>query len=490
MIKGNLLRRIKLYSKRLFDNIYDCPNVFVVSEDWPGDFPGRTFLALTSLYLSLDDNQEEKAIAKNKIDILFNEIKGHLNEDYFFGQIYDSNHINEQQLSGNGWYIRGLSRYYEITHDEKVYKMIKTISEKLLIPLAKEYKDYPLTLRKEKGDVSGHIIHDNKDKWILSSDVGCAYILLDGYVSAYEVLKDESLKDAIKLVIDAFEKADVVNVMFQTHATLTATRGILRFYQATKEEKYLKLAIKMFDIYQKEGMTDDFENINWFMKENGRTWTEPCCVVDSFILAKHLYLITKEVKYLKTYNRIYINGVRTFQRNNGGAGCSTIIRHGVGELKIWMYEAFFCCSLREGEGFYELASSVIKDDNSYLFLIDEGMEDENINVDIDLYEKKIIHLDFKKDLEVLIYVPDGIKTKFDVKDNILKIKGHKGESIDIDFELDVIKDEYRYLYGDMLLTQKEKHIDRLFKLSGNNYSYIYNSSLFSENELKELVQKL
>ena len=44
MVNGNLLKRIKLNTSRLLDDIYNYPNVFQNTSDWPGDFPGRTLL--------------------------------------------------------------------------------------------------------------------------------------------------------------------------------------------------------------------------------------------------------------------------------------------------------------------------------------------------------------------------------------------------------------------------------------------------------------
>ena len=490
MLTGKLFKRIKIYAKRLCDDIYDYPLVFEKEDGWPGDFPGRTLLALSCLFLSLDDTDSEKNVIKEKINVFLNNLYKYVNEDFYFGPKINLRQINEQQLSGNSWYFRGLCRYYEISHDQNIFNKLKSISNKLLIPLADEYRTYPIHKREENGGVSGHILKDSNNNWILSSDVGCAFILLDGYVSIYRIIKDEKLKKAIEKIIDIFADIDVVNLMFQTHATLTATRAILNFYEMTKNEKYLKLAIKLFDIYQREGMSDDYENINWFLKNNGYTWTEPCCVIDSFILSKHLYLITKEIKYLKLYNRIYINGLRTFQRNNGGAGCTTISRNGNGEMRVWLYEAYFCCTLREGEGFYELSRSFVKNQNSYTFLIDESMEDECIKADIDLYEKGIFHLEFKKDLEVVIYVPDGFKSKEIKQSNFLKLNGNIGQVIDVHFELDVHRDGIRCLYGDMLLTQKNSSKTRMFIVDQKNYSLISNSLTMSEMDLNELVQKI
>ena len=42
-------------------------------------------------------------------------------------------------------------------------------------------------------------------------------------------------------------------------------------------------------------MTATYENYNWFGNGHKETWTEPCAVVDSLILALELYRLTKDV---------------------------------------------------------------------------------------------------------------------------------------------------------------------------------------------------
>ena len=488
MINGKLLERIKKNTLRVLDDIYNYPSVFKYSLDWPGDFPGRTLLALTSLYLIYPKNSVESKNIKVRIDVIFSHIEEYLNEDGYFGPLFDINRINEQQLAGNSWFFRGLCRYYQMTKDMKIINWLERITEKFLIPLSTCYSTYPIKERKPDGGVAGHIVKSKDNNWLLSSDIGGAFILLDGYVSIYETLKSEELKVSIERIIDAYQKIDFVNLNCQTHATLTCARAILRFYQVTKENKYLELVKYIFDKYEKIGMSDDYQNVNWFLKND--SWTEPCCVIDSFILSKHLYLITNENKYLVLFNRIYLNGLRTFQRNNGGAGCTSIAKDEKRELKATMYEAFFCCSLREGEGMYELSTSILKEKDKYLFMIPESFEDDTLIADIDLYEDKTMLIKFKKSASISIYVPDGFHSDYQVKNNLITINGNAGNIIKIDFEIDIHKEGYRYMIGDMLLSKKMKHFDKIYNLENNQYSYIYDSSKFDEEEILKLIQDL
>src|SRR5690606_15790318 len=127
-----------------------------------------------------------------------------------------------------------------------------------------------------------HLLKKVYEKWHLSSDVGCAFIMLDGVTHAYEITRDERLLELIWTMINKFEELDLIANNCQTHATLSATRGIMRFYELTKNSGILNKVIQVFNLYIDKGMTLNYANLNWFGKNS---WTEPCAVVDSYILA-------------------------------------------------------------------------------------------------------------------------------------------------------------------------------------------------------------
>ena len=488
MIDGKLLRRTKLNLNRLLDPIYTNPRVFDYCPDWPGDFPGRALLSFTSLYQAFEGCDEERNVLKYKIQAIVSHLEEHINKDKFFGPVFNKDYIYEQQLSGNAWYIRGLCKYYDIFKDDKVIEYLHLISENFLIPLSKQYASYPIHERLFDGGVCGREAESKDGNWLLSSDVGCAYILLDGFVSCYEIIKTPQLKSAIELAINEYSKIDFVSLKCQTHATMTCARAILRFYLITKEEKYLNLVIDIFNKYVKYGMTDDYQNVNWFRKEN--SWTEPCCVVDSFILAKQLYLITNDVLYLKLYNRIYLNGLRTFQRINGGAGCSTVVKDDQRVLKQWMFEAFFCCTMRTSEGLYELSKSLLRQNDEYVLLISQSFKNDDIEIHIDLYDEKVFEITFHRPVTISIYVPDGFESDYKVTNNFIKVSGEKEQTVSIKFELAINKSRQTYLLGDMVLSQKNKHISTIYYINKYQYSLIYDSSILTEETIKDIEQKL
>ena len=109
-VGGELLIRAMKNFDRLESEIYQPENVFIdykhsTPDVWAGDKEGRIILGLvlearathrTPLYL-------EKIIQM---------LPKRMNAKGYLGQIYE-NTIDEQQLSGHGWLLRGLCEYYE-----------------------------------------------------------------------------------------------------------------------------------------------------------------------------------------------------------------------------------------------------------------------------------------------------------------------------------------------------------------------------------------
>lgn len=352
----NLNKHIERSFKRLSDDIYSINRIWQNENyDWPGDFEGRALLAFVCLY----------EITNQKIpcmDEMINDLLKHLNKEGYMGKI--ANGIaDEQQLSGHSWLLRGLCEYYNIFKDEKSLKYANRVIENLYLPLIDLYNNYPLNRNKNnEGGVSGST-YKTINNWKLSSDIGCAYICLDGLTAYYEITKDNDVKKAIDLLINGFINLDRLALKCQTHATLTGARGIMRLYKITNEEKYLDYVIEIFDFYIKYGMTLNYENINWFNRND--SWTEPCAVVDSFILSLWLYETTNEKKYQILASRIWFNGLLFCHRENGGAGPNTCVNLKQPYLNISMYEAFFCCSMRYCEGLkyaWQYEHIIISDD--------------------------------------------------------------------------------------------------------------------------------
>ena len=110
-----------------------------------------------------------------------------------------------------------------------------------------------------------------------------------------------------------------------------------------KDDMYFAAAEQVF-------MTENYENYNWFGRYE--TWTEPCAIIDSYMLAVQLWQHTLKFKYLELAEKIYYNAICHTQRYNGGFGCDNCpgITQNTDDLDVHIPEAHWCCTMRGGEG--------------------------------------------------------------------------------------------------------------------------------------------
>jgi hypothetical protein len=338
------MKNIEKNSKRLQEELYQIDKVFKdPSYTWQGDWEGRALLAFGCHYQMTGEEIPCMHQLVEKLDEKTNEYG-------FLGPVFDGKIVNEQQLSGHNWYLRGLIKYAQNFASEKALALLKSTVKHLYAPLLPWFENYPLEREKGIGGVSGtntKILNG----WQTSSDIGCAYMSVDGLAKYYALTKDEETRALLDKIIEIFDKTDFVKYGFQTHTTLTCLRGVLTMYETTGENGYLTLVKEKFALYIKYGMTLTYENFNWFGRED--TWTEPCAVTDSFILATKLYKITGDKDYLTLARRIWFNGLQFCQRDNGGAGPNTCVTETQRVLKVSSYEAYYCCTMRYAEGLLE-----------------------------------------------------------------------------------------------------------------------------------------
>ncbi len=343
-----LALRIDLNFSRLMDDpYYQIGQIFSPDGyEWYGDKEGRALLAFVSHY----------KISKNKIpcmDQMMQEMKSHLNRHLFFGPLAGEI-IHEQQLSGHSWLLRGLCEYYEQFKDDFSLDLIRHVCRHLYLPTKGRYRTYPIDRpAKKEGGVSGKSVAI-LNNWKLSSDIGCAFMSIDGLSHAFAVTNDSEIKELVDEMILVYRGIDKYALRAQTHCTLTAARGMMRMYRLTNERSYLDAAKEIYVLYTAgKGMTYTYQNVNWWGRND--TWTEPCAIVDSLMLACDLYLTEGKEEYRRTAARIYHNGLATAQRANGGAGTDTVVTSeegGTSLLQSKKYEAYFCCTMRLSEGLW------------------------------------------------------------------------------------------------------------------------------------------
>ncbi|MBM7565526.1 beta-L-arabinofuranosidase domain-containing protein [Paenibacillus sacheonensis] len=344
-LEGDLRDRLTASASRLADSLYGPDEVFKpASYDWPGDNEGRTLLAqvLTARATGTEPLHAAAIMAK---------LPEAVNERGYFGSILPDGMTDEQQLSGNSWYLRALAELYAWKKEPEVLRQIERVVRGLLLPAKAHFEHYPTDPleRANEGEAAGTRGDKPVRDWYLSTDIGCAFIMLDGATHAYELLRWPELRETIDAMIRKFLSIDLLAINAQTHATLSALRGMLRYYGLSRNAGLLAAAERVFELYVQEGMTENGANRNWF---NRPWWTEPCAVVDSFVAAFELWRLTSKPDYLETAHLIYYNGLSHGQRPNGGFGCDNCAGSKERELFALenLYEAYWCCTMRGGEG--------------------------------------------------------------------------------------------------------------------------------------------
>ncbi len=378
-MRGDLAVRSGLNYARLEGDWYRPDEVFKAdSHGWPGDWEGRVVLALTLL-------EQSTHRPSAYLEEILRLIPSHINERGYFGQILPPNTFDEQHFGGHSWMLRGLSEYYIYKRKPETLAALRRMVDGFLMPAKGAFAQYPIepVVRFEKQGV-----------WILSklqtktrhhaetSDAGCVFIMIDGASAVYEIDPKPQLRELIDEMITRFMEMDLEALHIQTHATLSAARGILRMYELTGEQKYLDMAAARYALYRKAAWTEGYGNYNWF---GAPRWTEPCAIVDSLIVATMLWKHLKDEEYLHDAHLIYYNALSHSNRINGSFGSDRCCGARDAEETLFLspinYETYWCCTMRGGEGFSRaIAYSFFMDGNT-IYVPQYNSCEANVTVD-------------------------------------------------------------------------------------------------------------
>lgn len=531
-IKGELAVRSGLNYSRLEGRWYRPDEVFSADQHgWPADWEGRIILALSLLSQSTHRTPAY-------LDDIVSELPKHLNEKGYLGQILPEGKFDEQQLAGHSWLIRGLIEYYKITKSENVKVIIEGVVNNLLLASKGCYCKYPVTMEEREKE---------NDTWVLSklqsktknhagtSDAGCGFIMLDGATAAYELLKWPDLKQIIDEMIETFLKINLDSNHIQTHATLSALRGILRLYELTAEQKYLEIVINKFDFYKAEAWTEAYGNYNWFGVPR---WTEPCAIIDSYIVAVGLWKVTGNPQYIEEAHKIYFNAISHGQRYTGAFGTDKCVGAAEAEDRFFIspqtFEVYWCCSMRGGEGFtraieynffiekdsiyipfYNNCTAKIVFDDGYMLLEEKTEYPYNGSVSF-----KILESTSDSSKTIKLFAPSWAdKYKVSINGNMVDaaygngfavIDGFfiSGDIISVEFEVSVRSEEgsfknsvkgcHKFLYGPMILAYKGDICTEISVPSDSNFERVgrsefrivgYNGVFTSLCDVKDLTSE-
>jgi hypothetical protein len=451
-----------------------------ISRTWPGDREGRIMLALTL---------QARATGRSPkyLDELIQMFPDKVNKKGYLGPIYQDT-INEQQLFGHGWLLRAFSEYYIWKEDPKVKGYIENIISNLGMSTKGTHKNYPIepAKRMQNAGAAAGTIQNIVNNWLLSSDIGANFMFMNGLIQAYQIIPSEELKELIDEMVARFLEMDLLEIKAQTHSTLSALIGLVRYYEITGDAYLLKEAEKRYELYKEFAMTENYANFNWFGRP---THTEACAIIDSYILAVQLWQHTRNPTYLEDAHHIYFNAISHSHHANGGFGLNNCPGPAGEHLKVTPHnEAFWCCTMRGGEGmakaiqynyftsadtlfvpFYNSNAATIKfkkGDIRISEVTDYPFRDE--------VSFRIIQSDIQDNFVISLFLPSWIKdqklyvndkeTDFDVSNGFLtaSVSGTEGTVIELKYNMEkgvteilnkhyTDNDLFRIHYGPLLL---------------------------------------
>ena len=251
-------------------------------------------------------------------------------------------------------------------------------------------------------------------------------------------------------------------------------------------------------------MTLNYANYNWFTLPK---WTETCAIVDSAMVAMQLYTYTNSPDYLIFVNRVYLNAIRTAQRDCGGAGCETCATSESPEIKMFMYEAFFCCTMRITEGLNALVNfQLIRDNNNLIIPFHSSFEAKLDEAIIKVTTKGIyghkkiqINLTNTKGINSLkIYIPKNSRVicseQYTQTDNFVVIYNFENKIL-LDIICEPVKESLLnadiYRLGDILLARRNNNaVGEFYHINGQDYYPLINMMQLSKEETENIVQSL
>jgi uncharacterized protein len=340
---GDLLRRLHANFNRLEQDDYLPATLYErdAAGGWPGDTVGRTLLAWASLAQAT--GRAPKYLART-----LSLLPAHLNEQGYLGSISDA--LDEQQFSGHGWLVSGLLECHKLSGDAGLLDHAQRMTNALFLQARGRMDTYPRdpAARIVSGAPAGTRV-TTLGGWTISSDTGCIFITLEGLVRAWALSRDAAQKALIDEMFETYCQTDLLGISAQLHASLTAARQFLAYHDLNSQPALLARAREVYGWFRDGAITENYANYNWF---NRPTWTEPCAVVDAFIVALQLWRRTGEAGYLDDAHHIYYNALGYAQKPHGGFGLENCAGTGEEpcELHNHTYDVPWCCNMRGAVG--------------------------------------------------------------------------------------------------------------------------------------------
>jgi hypothetical protein len=191
------------------------------------------------------------------LDQLVRELPGQFNAKGYLGEVLDG--FDEQQLSGHGWLVAGLVEYWKLTGDKSALESAVRIVENLFLPLQGRIASYPRKPEQRVigGSYGGNIAAELAG-WRLSTDIGCAFISLEGLVPVAIETGREDLKALVCEMFAIYESMDLIEISAQLHSSLSAAGMFLKYHVAFGHPGMLAVARRSYRLFRTTAITENY----------------------------------------------------------------------------------------------------------------------------------------------------------------------------------------------------------------------------------------
>ncbi len=178
-----------------------------------------------------------------------------------------------------------------------------------------------------------------------SAYVTCVYEGMEGLLDLYKVTGERRYLESACKFADFHEEFDVLPVG-HSHGSLSQTSMLVKIYEESGQEKYIKRAVERWDAVVTGGYVNPAGSVLEKFWVTGYNRDEGCSEADWLRLNLLLWSNTGQTRYLDMAERLYWNGIQPNQWSTGGYGHRFM---GIDDVGPFAYlkqsqESLWCCS--------------------------------------------------------------------------------------------------------------------------------------------------
>ena len=315
--------------------------------NFSGDLSGR-FIEVNSL--SSSRNNPQPAFLREVLDqiTMYHKADGHFGADVDWSKSIDLDPHSDQTtmmpiLWGNGRLLLGLTAAYNRFGDKRILAASRKLGDFYVKTVVGRMCD------------PARMAEYRKPAQYASDYITCVFEGMGGLVQLYRITKNESyLKTAMRMA-DFHEQFDVLPIG-HSHGNLSQHEALVSIYEETGDTKYLNRAVKRWEQIVDEGYVNPTGGILEKFTITGYNRDEGCSEADWLRLNLMLWHNTGNTRYLDMAERELWCEYLANQWPSGGYGHRFIETDDIGPYayKGYSQEAVWCCCCHGPLGLYEL----------------------------------------------------------------------------------------------------------------------------------------